>query len=870
MTPLRATVRLQLHRGFDLDAAAAQVPYYAALGISHYYLSPIGVAMPGSSHGYDVIDPTRVNPELGGEDALRRLAAALRAHGMGLILDIVPNHMAAHAANPWWRDVLRHGRGSRYARFFDIDWHAPGCAGRLILPVLDRPCAQALREGVLALAFDEATGEAVLDAGQPLPLRLPDDAPREPAALRDWIAALNADAAEGGTRLAALIDAQAYRPLWWRLGHERINYRRFFDISSLAALRVEREDVFKAVHALPLRLIAEGLCDGLRVDHVDGLAAPRAYCRRLRARMDEAAARRGLPAGSVSLHVEKILAADERLRRDWRTDGTTGYDFMDQVGALLHDPDGEAELRALWQAHAGRSGDFHAEERAARRELLEGALLAERERAVAALCALAAREPDTREFGRHLLARALCAGLERFPVYRTYARDRGLDRADARVLARAWSQARAHADPALAAALDAIERWMREDARAADPARRRALRRARRRIEQLAAPLNAKAVEDTAFYRHGVLLSRNEVGADPSRFALEPARFHALCRARARRFPRALLATATHDHKRGEDVRARLAVLSERPQAWRAAVERWLAAAAPLRTGDAPSAGDRLMLLQTLVGAWPPDLRADDGDGLRAFAERIVGWQRKALREAKLRSGWTHPDEDYEAACERFARALLTRAEARALREDIAAFVARIAPAGAVNGLAQCLLRTTVPGVPDLYQGGEGWDFSLVDPDNRRPVDHALRRRWLDAGTPPARLLRDWRTGAVKQALIAAALALRARHPDVFAHGRHRPLAAAGAHAGRVLAFVRAHRGVRVAVAVPRLGSRWFDGRDDLLVPAARWADTRIALPAGRWRDPLAARELRSDGACAAADLFASFPVALLIADTDA
>lgn len=868
-TPLRATARLQLHAGFTLLDAAAQVPYYAGLGISHLYLSPIGTAVPGSTHGYDVTDPREVNPELGGEPALLHLSERVRAHGMGLILDIVPNHMAAHAANPWWWDVLKHGRRSRHAGWFDIDWRAPGRDGKLWLPVLDRAYAQALSEGVLQLQVD-ADGEVRLEHhDQRFPIRLEGAIAQDPpAARRAWAARLNEAARLGDDALHRLIERQCYRLAWWRVGNDMLNYRRFFDITSLAALRVEQNDVFAAVHELPLRLVAEGHLDGVRVDHVDGLADPTGYVQRLRAQLDRAGRRRGIAAGGIALYIEKILAPQETLRGDWPCDGSTGYDFMDQVAGVLHDPAGAAPLTALWRRETGRSGDFGQEQRAARDEILQGSLQTEFVRTVQALAAAAHLDPATREFSPQMLAHGLMALLRQFEVYRTYAGPDGLDETDAARLAHAAQRARDGAEPRVCAAIDAIERWSR-DGRGTGNAQVALRRIVRRRIEQLSAPLNAKSVEDTAFYRHGVLLSRNEVGSDPDVFALTPDAFHAANAARAQRHPRALLATATHDHKRGEDVRMRLTALSAQAPWWDQQVTRFQALFADLLpAGSAtPLPGDVLMLWQMLVAAWPLELASDDDAGLADYAERIGAWQLKAAREAKLRTYWTWPDEAYERGARALLDAALLAPAGAPLREALAQAAAALAPAGALNSLVQTTLRLSVPGVPDLYQGSEGWDLSLVDPDNRRPVDYALRQAWLHDDTAAPALLRDWHSGHIKAWLTARLLQLRGAHPALFAHGGYRPLQAQGPHAQHVLGFVREHAGETLVVAVPRLSAaaQPLEAAAPLRAQLD-WHNTFLTLPAAQYRHVLSGRELAASAPMPVADLLADFPVAVLAA----
>ncbi|AER57532.1 malto-oligosyltrehalose synthase [Pseudoxanthomonas spadix] len=866
MTELRATARLQLHAGFTLGDAAAQVPYFARLGVSHLYLSPIGTAVPGSTHGYDVTDPGQVNPELGGEAALMDLHAAAQARGMGLILDIVPNHMAAHAHNPWWWDVLRHGRRSRHADWFDIDWRSPGHDGKLWLPVLDRPYAQALAEGALKLGLSEA-GELQLEHHQAcFPVRVDGASlPQDLELRRDWARQISQGAVRGEDTLHRLLERQAYRLAWWRVGNDMVNYRRFFDITSLAAIRVERPDVFNAVHALPLRLIGEGVLDGLRLDHVDGLADPRGYLRRLRAQVDRAGRRRGLRPGTVVLLVEKILAPGERLPRDWPVQGTTGYDFMDQVSGVLHDPHGQAPLTRLWVAHSGRSGDFSQEEFQARGELLEGSLQAEFNRALQAATATARLDLACREFSPQMLAAALAAVMRRFPVYRTYAGNDGLDARDADLFDTAAQAAREGAHPGVQAAIDALRRWMRDAPQT--PTVQRSLRRVlRRRMEQLSAPLNAKSVEDTSFYRHGVLLSRNEVGSHPLHLALDTHAFHRACQARAAGHQRAMLATATHDHKRGEDLRMRLAVLSAQPAWWVQQVEAFTTLARQLGLAPGaggPDAGDALMLWQMLVGAWPLALEPDDAHGLAAFAERMAGWQAKALREAKLRSTWTEPDERYEAAARALLDAALVQDAGKTLRHAVHAAAQALGPLGAINGLAQATLRLTTPGVPDLYQGTEGWDLSLVDPDNRRPVDFALRQQWLDDPAPWPALLQQWRSGQCKARLVAQLLQLRASVPELFARGDYKPLRAEGHACAQVLAFRRQHGDTALVVAVPRL----LGGVDIAVpsLPADYWQDGALVLPDGRYRHLPDGRVLEVQGRhMALAELFLHSPVAVL------
>ena len=763
----RATLRLQFHRAFTFADAQALVPYFARLGVSHLYASPIAVARPGSMHGYDVIDATQINPELGGEEGLRALAASLAQAGLGLILDIVPNHMAADAANPWWADVLRHGRASPYARFFDIDWEADD---KVLLPILGRPLEEVLAAGEIELGEHE---------------------------LRYFSHRLPLVPGEGDA-----LARQHYRLAWWRTASDRINWRRFFDINELVCLRMEEPQAFEAVHTLPLRLHGEGLIDGLRIDHVDGLTDPAAYCRKLRQRLGRKA----------WLVVEKILMRGETLPRDWACDGTTGYDFMNDVSALQHDADGEACLAEAWSSLSGRSADFAPEEQAARREIVARSFSAQLDACAAAFAG--------GELARATLRRVLTELLVHFPVYRTYGADGPFSGTDRAVLRRAADGARKTCLATDRWAIDPVVRLFTDP-----PARPVAVAR----FQQLSAPVAAKSVEDTAFYRYGRLLSRNDVGFDVETFALDAASFHARVLARAADHPNAMLATATHDHKRGEDVRARLAVLSAMAEEWAALQARWVDASAQLCSDGAPGAGDTALLLQTIVGAWPLDLEPADRKGRLAFAERLAAWQLKALREAKLASDWAAVDESYESAARRFTLALIAEAALPALLDEITALVRRIAPAGAVNGLSQCLLRLTVPGVPDLYQGTEFWDFSLVDPDNRRPVDFAARVAALgDSDFSP--LAACWRDGRIKQALIARLLALRRRTPALFAEGSYLPVPVEGARAASIVSFVRRHGEHWLLAAVPRLPLAMLQPSDDLAIAPSAWSDTVLQL----------------------------------------
>ena len=821
-------MRLQLHAGFTFADAKRLVPYLADLGVSHLYSSPILTARAGSLHGYDVVDPTRVNPELGGEDGLRDLVSALRAAGLGLIVDIVPNHMAVGGGdNAWWQDVLRQGPASRYAGFFDIDWAPadPALRNKVLAPFLGQPYGEVLRAGDLQLDRDAA--------GTPV-IRYFDDiypvAPRDHAEIGALgPAAFDPATEDGRAHLHRLLERQHYRLAWWGTAGDEINWRRFFDINGLIALRVEEPEVFEATHATLFRLYAEGLIDGMRVDHVDGLTDPPGYCRRLRARL-EALTPEHPPGATVArpyIVVEKILGPGEAMPTDWGVDGTSGYDFMDLVSAMQHDQEAERLLAFFWSAVSGRPADFAVEETLARRQILERGFDAQLEATATTLHRLARLDPLTRDTTQPAIRRALVALLAHFPVYRTYNAGAPRSVVDQAAFARALTAAKADAPISLHGVLDRIDRWLGgEDAQKPGAALRLA---ATRSFQQLSAPVAAKAVEDTAFYRYARLLSRNDVGFDATRLGIEPADFHAANVARGENFPDSLLATATHDHKRGEDLRARLAVLSEIPDAWQTAVRGWMEANAARRRPAGPTPGDEAQLYQMIVGAWPMSLSPDDAAGCMAFAERLAGWQQKAIREAKLQGDWTGPDETYEAAARDFLFSLL--APRSTFASEVARVVRRIAPAGAVNGLAQTVLKLTAPGVPDFFQGTEFWDFSLVDPDNRRPVDFSARIGALHSAASPAALAASWRDGRVKQAVIARSLALRRALPELCARGDYRPLKAIGPLARHVVAFMRIRGDEAALVVVPRLPHRLMAGESAITIPPAAWRDTALRCP---------------------------------------
>ncbi len=859
MTP-RATYRLQFNADFTFADAQAIVPYLARLGVSHVYASPILSSRSGSSHGYDGVDPTRVDEELGGEPGLRALVAELRAHDMGLIADIVPNHMAVGGAeNAWWLDVLENGALSPYADFFDIDWNPPDPAlkGRVLAPFLGEPYGVVLAAGDLALVFDEVLESfAIAYHHHRFPIR-PQDYPAILRAGGEEFEALaqRFEAAEGragfieacrvtaamGERLDAvcaahrdpqvlhdLIERQHFRLAWWRIAGDEINWRRFFDITELAGLRVEDPRVFDMTHATILRLYREGLVDGLRIDHIDGLRDPAGYCHHLRERLDALTELRPEEAGRERawLIVEKILGREETLPRDWDCDGTTGYEFMDRVSAVLHDPGSADVLSELWSEVSGRYLDFESEETDARNELLVRDFSGQLEACARAFHAMTQASLETRDITLAALRRALTALIVAFPVYRTYATEGASPGSDAPHLAQAVEAARAMSAPGEEGVVDLIAGWLSGIGNPDPQARGEAVAR----FQQLTAPIAAKAVEDTAFYRYGRLISRNDVGFDVAALAIGVDDFHEASAQAATDYPAGMITTATHDHKRGEDVRARLAVISADPGGWGEAVAEWFERNRRL-SDETIDPADEYTLYQMVAGAWPLDLSPDDAPGLAAFADRLAGWQEKALREGKLRSSWRAPDGNYEAACRAFLEAITNPQRSLPFIETMHDYVETIAPAGALNGLTQAFLRNLVLGVPDLYQGCEFWDFSLVDPDNRRPVDYPARIAALDDEASLTALLPHWRDGRIKQALIARLLGLRKAAPARFAEGDHVALEVAGARAGKVIAFARRYSSSLLIAIAPRCSGEAIPPGGPPHPDPQWWRDTRVVIP---------------------------------------
>ena len=825
-----STYRLQLTPEFGFADAADLAGYLSELGVTHAYLSPILQAAPGSQHGYDVIDHSSISAELGGEEAFRYLAGTFARGGIGLVVDVVPNHMAIpvpeYLNRPLW-SVLSGGRESAEAHWFDVDWDAHG--GRMLLPILSGPLRQCLDDVHLSRLGELPGGRDWAAAGTPDG----DDVPV--LTYRGHVLPVR----PGTERLPMpeLLAAQYYRLDSWRAAATELNWRRFFDISSLIAIRVEEPDVFAATHGLLLGLVAEGLIDGLRIDHPDGLADPRGYLRQL-----------ATAASGSWIVAEKILAAGEELPGDWLCAGTTGYDALAAVGELFTDAAGAGPLIAQYSKFAEGAADFASAALTARREAASQQLNAEVSRLVRLLSRLG--DPDLAAVTAEDLASIVAELLAGFDVYRAYVvPGEPPPRASRDRMAAAVAAAKRRLPGRLDATADLISALLLGRGVAA---RWRGTRdELIVRFQQTCGAVQAKGAEDTAMYRWTPLLSANEVGADPDQPGRSVADFHDFARQLSEDWPATMTTLSTHDTKRQEDVRARLAVLAESPAAWAAEVTAWHARACELGGARPPDPSTEYLMWQTLVGAWPID------------DERLTGYLRKAMREAKLTTSWTNPDSEYEAAAISFARRAVADSE---IAGRIAAFVAWIGPDAASNSLGAKLVQLTMPGVPDVYQGCELTGLALVDPDNRRPVDYELRRSMLSGLVPgdPAeatdqadRELLD----AAKLLVTSRALRLRRDHPGWFA-GDYQPLSGSGAAAAHLVAFCRGGQAITVATRLPARLRR-----------SGGWRDTALDVPRGRWRDVLTGTDYLVTSSAAPApgtrpmlsDLTRRLPVALLI-----
>ena len=902
----RATYRMQLNGQFTFAQAQAAVPYLHALGVSHLYTSPYLKASAGSTHGYDVTDSTQLNPEIGTEAQHSALCAALRKHGMGHLLDTVPNHMGVDdPGNVWWQDVLENGQASPHAATFDIEWRPASeqTGARVLLPVLGDHYGKLLEDGQLQLRYDSAAGRfqvaywdrslpidpqcyGDLLAAAPWPVAGPEVDAQDLAALQSLVHAfgqlpphgttdpalraarlrdaplLRQRLSELSTRLAwvrsgidaglvrfngtageppsfdlldGILKRQAYRLADWRVAGDDINYRRFFDVNALAAVRMEDPAVFDAAHAQILRWLAEGKIQGLRIDHPDGLADPAQYFERLQQRYQWLLQTRGHAPRALYLVVEKIMAEHEPLPPHWQVHGGTGYRFATLVNGVFVDPDGQQPFDDLYERFTGASEDFEEAGRACKRQIIETSLFSDLNWLVQTLSRITRADRQVCDFTRNQLRVALVEVATCFPVYRTYVLPGKAAPSDTDRQHIAWavSAARRRLGTAEGGVLAYLQRvLLGEDG--PEPGLRADFVR---RWQQFTAPVMAKAIEDTLFYRYMRLVSLNDVGAEPQRFGLSVAAFHQANQQRSRHTPHGLLATSTHDSKRSEDVRARLNVLSELPHEWGATVQALQSAAERFETlvDDAPVPGahDRWNLFQAMVGIWPAG--GADPAALQDLRERLQQYMAKALREAKLQTNWLFPNEPYEAAVAQYIDRALASERFVSILHD---WVQRIAPFGFRNSLCQVALKLTSPGVPDIYQGCEQWNFSLVDPDNRREVDFTALagdlqpiKAWYADGAYPqpqqwAEMLGDDAAmpAAAKQLVTWRLLQLRERHSALFRDAIYLPLTVEGAAAAHVIAFARIHEGTAVIVVCGRLLAGWERTH------GGRWQDTCVVV----------------------------------------
>jgi (1->4)-alpha-D-glucan 1-alpha-D-glucosylmutase len=945
-----ATYRIQLNEHFTFENTAEIVQYLHDLGIDTVYASPIFKARPGSSHGYDVVDHASLNPELGGDEGFQTLCQALRTREMGLLMDVVPNHMCvATNENHWWNDVLENGPSSPYARFFDIDWAPPKSelAAKVLLPVLGDQYGRVLenqelsvsyRDGAFVLHYadrefplaprstpvildpvaawvstdlgadhgDVAELASILTAIGNLPPRTETDASRIRERLREKavvqrrlheLAERSAPVREGISRslqklagergdprsfdpMAALLAEQAYRLAHWRVAADEINYRRFFDINDLAAVRIEEPAVLDAVHKKAFELLADGCVSGLRIDHVDGLLDPVGYLRELQ----ERACRE--TGGEVYVVVEKILMEGERLPSDWPVAGTTGYEFLNTVGGVFVDRSAEKKMLRAYRAMTGRNEPFENIVYDAKKTVLATSMASEIYVLARRLDRISEQHRYSQDFTLNTLHGALTEIVACFPVYRCY-----IDRTAATVAA----DDSAHILHAVAAARrrnptvdKSVFDFVTDVLLLRDPLDLTDTQREVRRefvasFQQLTSPIMAKGWEDTMHYRFAPLACLNEVGGGPDLFGVSVERFHAFMIDRQAHWPAALSATSTHDGKRGEDVRARIAVLSEIPQQWAAAVRRWQQAnrrvrrrVAGRRASEVLSSGEEHLLYQTLIGAWPAGGASAEFVPMD-FVERIVAYMIKAIREAKEHSSWINVDETYENRTAAFVRGILMPASDNGFLADFAPFVHRVARLGVWGSLCQLAIKVTAPGVPDFYQGTEDWDLHLVDPDNRRAVDYRTRERWLDEmhQTPDSRprideMIRMLPEARLKQHVMKRGLECRMRHREVFESGVYEPLGTEQ-ETGRtrhVLAFARSHRDASVVTVVGRFFHDLCDG--DAPPTGSVWSDVSLVLPpsipARAYRDVVtgATISVPSDRRLHLTELFATLPLAIL------
>ncbi len=913
----RATYRIQFGKHFGFDAAAAVAPYLAQLGISHVYASPYLQARPGSAHGYDITNHNALNGELGDAAAFDRMLAAFRANGLEHILDYVPNHMGVGGSdNPFWLDVLEWGRDSRYAGWFDIDWdsHSEFLKGKLLVPFLGDQYGAVLESGKVELKFDANEGafdvwlydthklpvtppaySYILNDGGPeftkfaeefsaikefsrdnqrraaeLKKRLKDAVGGDPEIASALKAALQRFRGQPGhleswDRLDSLVRLQHWRPTHFRVAADDINYRRFFNISELAGIRMELLEVFEHAHQFVFKLMREGRLQGLRIDHIDGLFNPKAYLEQLRAS----------GPGPFYLVVEKILEAHEGLREDWPVDGTTGYEFCAQATALLVDSAAEPVLTDFYQKFTGAFDPFREIVRESKIRIMENELASELESLSRDAVRVARQNPRTTDFTRNILGRALKQVIACFPVYRTYVDGGAPSETDDRYIRWAVAGAMKYEQEVDKSVFEFLEQLLtgRLAQRGVSEFSKRSAIHCAMKAQQLSGPVMAKGLEDTALYRYNRLIALNEVGGSPEQFGLSVAAFHKENQHRAEKWPDTMLATSTHDVKHGEDARARVAALSLIPEEWVARVPAW-SRILRARRGDVqgtalPSHNVEYLFFQTLIATWPAELTPPnplDTTLLEKYAKRSQEAMIKSLREARVHSNWISPDAEYENAVIQFVRDALNPEMAQTFLENFLPFQQQIAELGVRNSLAQVLLKVASPGVPDFYQGSDLWDLNLPDPDNRRPVDFGARETLLAKLRVPegkdrerffCRLLKNWHDGGIKLAVTRALLEFRRANHELFAHGKYQGLPAPTGTSPRICAFKRKNE-QQICVAVVSLDAR-----------STHRSDSEMWLGLGetvlQWKDVITGKLIEASGeAVNLAELFELLPVALL------
>jgi len=898
------TYRLQFNRWFTFAQAREIVPYLHALGVSDAYASPYFQAGTESLHGYDITDHNKLNAAVGSREAYDSWIAELHAHSMGQVLDFVPNHVGiAEPLNQWWMDVLENGPSSRFAPYFDIDWHPlkSDLRDKVLLPILSDQYGRVLERGELQVHFEEGTFylhhgdrrlpiapgtyrhvldialqnlaehkdedfyaelQSILTALEYLPKRTETDpkriaerirekeiikrrlerrcaeAPQVQQAIEKALARINGEPGDPRSfdSLDELLNAQSYRLAFWRVAAEEINYRRFFDVNDLAAIRVELPKVFDAVHRLLLELVNSGAVTGLRIDHPDGLYLPREYFEKLQQRCAKALAI-ALPQDGRAIYmvVEKILTGAETLRKDWLVHGTTGYDFANQVAQLLVDSSAETAITKTFHRFIGHSLHFGHLVYAKKLQVMKLALANDVDVLGNMVDRLSEQNRWYRDFTLEALARAVRETVACFPVYRTYlAPGRPVNEEDRQVIERAITAAKRR-NPAIE---ESIFNFLRDVLVFRFPENLDAEARAAHthfvlKFQQSTGPIMAKGLEDTAFYIYNRLAALNEVGGEPQQFGLSVEAFHERNLNRQRNWPDTLLATSTHDTKRSEDVRARMAAISEMPEIWRRSLQRWRTAnrrwKRTINDLEAPDGNEEYLLYQILLGTWPVQLSGVPEEAATAeYIGRIQAYMGKALHEAKLNTSWIQPNEEWDAAMHDFVRRILDSSPRSKFLPGFLPVVQEIARLGAINSLTQTLLKLTSPGVPDIYQGNEIWDFSLVDPDNRRPVDYKRRREMLESlpASTPHELIQNWPDGRIKMFLTQRVLQLRREHVDLFQRGEYLPLAANGTFAECCVSFARWLGNQWIVVIAPRLAARV-----GFPPVGEQWKDTELEFP---------------------------------------